>query len=205
MQSPDVAIVRTGTANLASVCAGFRRLGSQPRITESPFEVDRADRVVLPGVGTFGAAMHRLRAAGLDNTLRDRIRSGRPTLMVCLGLQLLCESSDESPGVRGLGVVPDNITRFTGNLRIPQLGWNSITADPACRLLQTGHAYFANSFRLRNAPKGWSAAKADHGGEFIAAMECGPLLACQFHPELSGDWGLALLRRWLEQRNGAPC
>ena len=153
---------------------------------------------MLPGVGAFGAAMQRLVAAGLVDVLAERVRAGRPLLAICLGLQLLCESSAESPGVRGLGVVPGRVTRFDTGLRVPQLGWNFIKPEPACSLLTSGHAYFANSYRLTDTPAGWSAASAEYGGPFVAAFERGSVLACQFHPELSGRWGLQLLRRWLE-------
>ncbi|MBM4394407.1 MAG: imidazole glycerol phosphate synthase subunit HisH [Deltaproteobacteria bacterium] len=194
---PGVVIVRTGTANLASVVAGLARAGAAARLTEDPAEVASAPRLVLPGVGALGAAMERLDALGLSGPLADRVRAGRPTLAVCLGLQLLAERSDESPGVPALGVVPGNATRFSGPVRVPQLGWNRVVPGPGCRLLEEGFAYFANSYRLEAPPPGWSAALADHGGPFVAAMERGPVLACQFHPELSGAWGLSLLRRWL--------
>ena len=97
----------------------------------------------------------------------------------------------------GLGAIPGRVTRFTGEPRVPQLGWNRISAGGDCRLLTDGHAYFANSFRLQEPPRGWSAAVADHGGPFVAAVERGPVLACQFHPELSGPFGLELISRWL--------
>ncbi len=194
----DVFIVRTGTANLASVIAGLRRLGVAPRVTESPDDVRAATWVVLPGVGAFGAAMEQLRANGLDVALAERVRAGRPTLAVCLGLQLLCEASDETQGVAGLGIVPGRITRFPSTVRVPQLGWNYVEADGTSDLLGSGYAYFANSYRLGAAPPGWSIAWSDHGGRFVAAMARGAVVACQFHPELSGSWGLALLRRWVE-------
>ena len=199
MSADEVLIVRTGTANLASVCAGLRRAGATPRLTESPNDVAVAERVVLPGVGAFGAAMARLTDKGLDRVLAERIAAGRPTLAVCLGLQLLCDESEETPGVRGLGLVAGCITRFSTAVRVPQLGWNLVAADDRAPLLHNpGYAYFANSYKLDAAPTGWTAAYADHGGRFVAALERGTVLACQFHPELSGPWGLELLRRWLD-------
>jgi imidazole glycerol phosphate synthase glutamine amidotransferase subunit len=164
---------------------------------ERPADVAAADRVVLPGVGTAAAAMDRLEADGLVEPLRERIADGRPTLAVCLGLQLLCDSSDENPDRRALGVVRGHVTRFEGGLRVPQLGWNRIVPQPECRLLKEGYVYFANSYRLEDAPEGWAAAMAEYGGPFVAAMERGAVLACQFHPELSGRFGLKLLSRWL--------
>ncbi|MCP4246745.1 MAG: imidazole glycerol phosphate synthase subunit HisH, partial [bacterium] len=99
------------------------------------------------------------------------------------------------------------VTRFGAGVRVPQLGWNRVEPTPGCVLSQPGYAYFANSYRLVECPTGWRAAYADHGGRFVAALERGPLLACQFHPELSGSWGIALLGRWLEAgvREAAPC
>jgi glutamine amidotransferase len=193
----EVLIVHTEVANIASVTAGFARLGAAVRLTENKGEIERAERLVLPGVGAFGAAMERLRALDLVGALRARFEAGRPTLAVCLGMQLLAASSEESPGAEGLGLFAGAAQRFRGAVRVPQLGWNRIEPDAGCALLKPGHAYFANSFRLSAAPKGWSAAYADHGGRFVAAMEKGKLLACQFHPELSSAYGRALLERWL--------
>ena len=197
MSAPEVVIIRTGSANLASVAAAFVRLGARPRICEDAATVANAPVVVLPGVGAFGPAMAHLRSRGLDEALRERVRFARPLLAICLGLQLLCEGSDESPGVRGLGVVPGRITRFNPSVRIPQMGWNTITPTPDNTLLCAGWMYFANSFRLEDIPPGWAGATTAHGGRFAAALQRGPLLACQFHPELSGPAGLSLIRRWL--------
>ncbi len=203
MQAEEVVVVRTGTANLASVLAGLERAGAVARVSEDPGDVDRAGMLVLPGVGTLAAAMAQLDEKGLTGPLRERLLAGRPTLAVCLGLQMLCETSEESEGVAGLGVVKARATRFEGNVAVPQLGWNRVAADAGCRLLDDGYAYFANSYKLDGAPDGWSAATSDHGGPFVAAMERGNVLACQFHPELSGRWGRDLLCRWLAVGGGA--
>ena len=196
-------VVPTGTANVASIMAGLERAGAAPRLMVRAKEVRRAARVVLPGVGAFGAAMQRLHDDGVADFLAERVRSGRPTLAVCVGLQLLCESSEESPGVAGLGVLPARLTRFPDSVRVPQLGWNAIEPAPRCRMLAAGHAYFANSYRLTEAPPGWRAAYADHGGRYVAALERGPVLACQFHPELSGAFGATLIERWLKRARAA--
>lgn len=195
---PVVVIVPTGVANLASVQAGLRRAGAEPRLERDPDAVATADFAVLPGVGAFGAGMAELRAAGLDQALLERVRQGRPLLAVCLGMQLLCAASDESPGVLGLGVVRQSVEHFPAGVRAPQFGWNRILPGDGCRLLAEGYAYFANSYRLPSPPAGWSVAGAEHGGSFVAAMERDRVLACQFHPELSGALGIELLRRWLE-------
>ncbi|MCB9760204.1 MAG: imidazole glycerol phosphate synthase subunit HisH [Alphaproteobacteria bacterium] len=193
---PEVLIVPTGAANLASVFAALRRLGAHPRLCPGADEAHAAERLVLPGVGAFGAARAALEAEGLIEVLGERVRAGRPTLCVCLGLQLLCRSSEESPGVPGLGVVHAEVTRFPAGVRSPQMGWNQVTPGPASRLVTSGYAYFANSYRIAAPPAGWACATTDHGGPFVSALERGDVLACQFHPELSGAWGQSLIARW---------
>ena len=193
----EVLILPTGTANLASVLAAFKRLGASTRIAEEAEAVRAAERVVLPGVGTFGVAMAGLRRAGLDEGIAARAREGRPTLAMCVGLQVLFKGSEESPGASGLGVIEGEVGRFPESARTPQFGWNQVEPEPGCRFLERGFAYFANSYRTLAAP-GCRVAHAEHGGRFIAAIELGELLACQFHPELSGAYGRELMARWLE-------
>jgi imidazole glycerol phosphate synthase glutamine amidotransferase subunit len=198
----DIVIIRTGTANLASVVAAFHRAGRQVRVTCAPQDVIDAERLVLPGVGSFGPVADRIDDLDLRAPLVERIADGRPTLAVCLGLQILATGSEEDPGVAGLGILPTVATRFPSSVRVPQLGWNRVEADPDCRTLVDGFAYFANSFRLEEVPDGWSGATSEHGGRFVAAVERDAVLACQFHPELSGSWGQSLIERWLEVE---PC
>lgn len=200
--SADVVIVPTGTANTASVAAAFRRLQAEPKPAKNPDEVRDADYLVLPGVGAFGAAMGHIDRHGLRETLTDRIKEGRPTLAICLGMQLLGEKSDESPGVSGLGVVPEGVTRLPQDLTVPQLGWNLVAPDPLSRFLKPGWAYFANSYKLASVPDGWIGTQTEYGGDFVSAIERGDVLACQFHPELSGAWGADLLGRWLNGTGG---
>ena len=193
-----VIIVPTGTANMASVRAALRRLGITPVRASTPEEVAAAERVVVPGVGSFGSAMGSVDVRGMRPVLEDRIREGRSTLAVCVGMQLLCSASSESPGVSGLGVVDAPLGRFGNGVRIPQLGWNRVTPDAGSRFITPGWAYFANSYRLDRVPLGWLGSWTEYGGSFVSAMERGAVLACQFHPELSGAWGADVLRRWLE-------
>ena len=198
MKADDVIIVRTGVANLASVLAGLRRAGAGARVSDDVTEVAAAQLLVLPGVGSFEAAMAQLRRLGLVELLVNRICEGRPTLAICLGLQLLGAGSEESPAEMGLGLFEERAARFGDGVRVPQLGWNAVTPDAGESWIEPGYAYFANSYRLVERPAGWQVAWAEHGGRFVAALRRGVVLACQFHPELSGDWGVALLRRWLE-------
>ena len=139
--SGNVVVVPTGTANLASVRAAFARLGHEVVITDAPDAIDAADHVVLPGVGAFGASMATVRTSGADRALVERVTAGRPTLAVCVGHQLLFAASEESPGVEGLGVVDAPIGRFTGDVRVPQFGWNEVAGEG--RFLRPGFAYFA--------------------------------------------------------------
>ncbi|MCB1883360.1 MAG: imidazole glycerol phosphate synthase subunit HisH [Geminicoccaceae bacterium] len=193
----EVLIVPTGTANVASVKAAFGRLGADTRLSLDPSEIEGASHVMLPGVGAFAAARGQLVQGGADAALERRIAADRPTVCICVGHQLLFETSDESPGVRGLGVVPGHVGRFPDGVRVPQFGWNEVRAPEGSMLLEDGYAYFANSYRATAAP-GFEVATAEHGGSFVAAMARGNLLACQFHPELSGFYGEAILSRFLE-------
>ncbi len=201
----EVVVVPTGAANIASVLAGLRRVGGEGVVSEERTRVEEAERVVLPGVGAFGAAMQRLRDDGLVDVLRARVGGGRPTLAICCGMQLLFESSEESDGVEGLACIPGRARRFDSP-RVPQLGWNRIEADPDARVLSSGYAYFANSYRVGERLDGWACATCDYAGPFVAAIERGAVVACQFHPELSGAFGLSIVRRWMEfSREAARC
>ena len=201
--SRPVHVVATGTANLASVLAALRRAGAEPTLTTDAGVLgDPSVGIVLPGVGHFGAARQALDAHGLAPALTERLQQGLPTLGICLGMQLCCDGSDEAPGVAGLGVVAASAHAFEPGVRSPHLGWTPVTADRGARLLTDGYACFAHSFRLVDVPEPWVAARADHGGRFIAAIEHRGVLLCQFHPELSGAWGAALLDRWLARIPG---
>ena len=197
--SKIVHVVRTGTANLASVLVALKRVGAEPHVTHDPAEVAQAERLLVPGVGTFGASMEALRKHGLEQPLLERVQEGRrATLGICVGLQLFCQSSAESPGALGMGAVHGVLRRFGTHVRVPQLGWNEVRPQGGTQLVTSGYAYFAHSYRLEEVPAGWHGSTTDHGGVFVSALERGPMLLCQFHPELSGAYGLALLGRWME-------
>ena len=200
----SLAVVDSGVANLASVQSAFGALGVESVVTQDPDVVTAASHVVLPGVGRFDAAMATLREHGLDRAVLDAHGAGTPLLAVCLGMQLLGERSDESPGARGLGIVGGTYERLPSSVRVPHLGWNRVESD-ASRALPSGMAAFANSYCLTEAPPGWSAARTTHGIPFVSALARGRTLACQFHPELSGDFGMRLLRAWLtDEPLGGP-
>ena len=196
----DVVIVDSGVANLASIIAGFTRLGAATTVTSDPGVVRRAERLVLPGVGAFGSGIATLRSRGLDEAARAVATRGTPVLAVCLGMQMLCDASEESPGVTGLGLIPATCRRLPDDVRVPHLGWNHVAPGPDARLVSSGNAAFANSYALMETAPGWAAAWTTHGRRFVAALEREAVLACQFHPELSGEYGAALLERWLTGR-----
>ena len=199
-----VTIVKTGLANIASVRAVLERLGAECQLSDSIEQIHKSERLVLPGVGAFGAGMKQLRACGLIDVLQERVRSDLPTLAICLGLQLLCAESEETPGVQGLSCIPTSVGRFSDAVNVPQLGWNMLNAEKECRFLRSGYVYYANSYRIVNPPNGWQAATSEYDGTFCGAIEKGAVLGCQFHPELSGDFGAQILNRWLKQE-GDSC
>ncbi|MEO0478298.1 MAG: imidazole glycerol phosphate synthase subunit HisH [Planctomycetota bacterium] len=198
----EIVVVPTGTANLASVRSAFTRLGASVRLARGPSDVLEAEFVVLPGVGALRAAIDQVDALGLREPLRLRVEEQRPTLAICLGFQMLCAASEESPGALGLGCIDREIERFGSDLRVPHLGWNDVEPGPGS-FLEPGQAYFAHSFLLRDVPEGWQVARTEYGSRFVSAVQRGAVLGCQFHPELSGSYGERLLGRWLQNSREA--
>ncbi len=201
-----VYLLKTGVANVASVTAAFERVGATVQLTDDPSVVQGAGAVVLPGVGSFGAGMDALDRSGLGAALIGRIERGAPTLAICLGLQLLGRASEEAPGVQGLGVLPADSIRLPRAPRLPHFGWNTVTwqsGGTQDAAPPSGEAYFAHTYCLRDAgtleDAGWTVAKTTEGSTFVAAVERGSVLACQFHPELSGALGARTLARWLQR------
>ena len=199
-----IRLIETGLANIASVESAFARIGMNVIRTTDPEFVLSADRVILPGVGAFGAAMPFLRSKGLDEAICERVREGRPTLAICLGFQLLAEASEEAQGVAGLGCISGTIKRLPATEQVPQLGWNRVTPSEPSTMVREGYAYFANSYCLTTPPAGWIYARTPYGVPLVSAIERGRVLGCQFHPELSGAWGQELLSRWVNG-GGASC
>ena len=191
-----VAIVDSGVANLAAVESALVALGVAYTITGDPKVALEASHVVLPGVGRFSAGLETLRRHGLDAAVREVHERGTPLLAVCLGMQMLGEGSDESPDTPGLGIVSGRFQRLPDSVRVPHLGWNQVSADVSAGL-PSGTAAFANSYYLPNPPSGWSAGWTTHGATFVSMLARGRTLACQFHPELSGAFGMKLIRDWL--------
>ena len=192
----SVVVIDSGVANLASVESALDALGTRYTVTTDPAAVVAGSHVVLPGVGHFGQGVRNLREHKLDEAVRQVHQAGTPLLAVCLGMQMLASASDESPGTRGIGILPGRLRRLPESVRVPHLGWNGVTA-PDGSWLPSGTGAFANSYCLTEVPPGWDVAWTEHGIRFVSALVQGRTLACQFHPELSGGFGLDLMRRWL--------
>lgn len=205
-----IAIIDYGAGNLQSVKKALDYLGEPNLITAKSSEIEAADALILPGVGSFGDAMQSLNDSGLLETVRAAALSDTPFLGICLGLQLLFPESEESEGVKGLGVLPGKIIKFPGDmgLKIPQIGWNSIKIREGCKLYagvpQNAYVYFVHSYYLQAADPEVVAAKADYGVTFHASVadEAHRLYATQFHPEKSGAVGLRILRNFAAMQKG---
>lgn len=193
-----IGIVDYGAGNLGSVENALAELGLPARRCSTATELATAERIVLPGVGHFGAAMRQLRANGLDTALGAAVAAGTPLFGICLGMQLLFAGSDEAPGVAGLGWLPGHCARLA-SARVPHIGWNLVRWQPAATAPADGHAYFAHSYHVVGAAAAdvWATVELD-GVELVAACARGPVRGCQFHPEKSGRQGLGWLQEWLQ-------
>lgn len=200
-----IAIVDYGIGNLASVRKAFAKIGAEAKVTSSPDEIAGAEKVVLPGVGAFGKAVEHLAEQGLVEQVRKAIAEGKPFLGICLGMQLLFASSEEAPGMKGLGILPGNVRRFRGVTKVPQIGWNEVhqtrTSPLFASIPEAAYFYFVHSYYVAPQDHATVLALADYGGEYAAAVGKENVWGVQFHPEKSQAWGLALLRNFAE----LPC
>jgi glutamine amidotransferase len=193
-----VAIVDYGMGNLRSVEKAFEHVGVEPAVTNDHDRIREADGVVLPGVGAFPKAMERIRALGLDGLIRERVDEGVPTLGICLGLQLLFESSTELGGGEGLGLVPGAVDRLPApGLKLPQIGWNEVEWQRESALTEglpeRTAMYHVHTYAPRPRDAGDVLGIATYGDEFVTAVERENVAGVQFHPEKSGPAGLRLL------------
>ncbi len=198
-----VAIIDYDAGNIKSVEKAIGSLGSDARVTRDREEILGADHVILPGVGAFGDAMEKLNRYGLTEVIREVVDNEIPFLGICLGLQLLFESSEESDGVSGLGILPGRIVRLPEKpgLKIPHIGWNSLRYPNRGRLfegiLEESYVYFVHSYYLQADDPEIVTATTEYGTCIHASVEKGNVFACQFHPEKSSDAGLQILRNFL--------
>ncbi len=198
-----IAIIDYDAGNIKSVEKALLFLGQETVVTRDPEKILGADGVILPGVGAFGDAMEKLKTYGLVPVIRQCVREDRPFLGICLGLQLLFESSEESPGVEGLGVLKGKVLRIPEkqDLKIPHIGWNDLKFPRPGRLFrgipEGAYVYFVHSYYLQAAEEAVVTATTDYGVRVHAAVERGRLFACQFHPEKSSDVGLRILKNFI--------
>ena len=204
-----IAIIDYGMANLRSVERALIAIGGDPLITGDPEIVAKADHVILPGVGAFCACMSNLNNRGLSDSVRQAISSGKPFLGICVGLQMLFDSSSEMGASPGLKQFPGRVIKFfederpasTENFKVPHIGWNTLSVNPKTRLLaglkDGDRVYFVHSYYPVPADNSFVAATSDYGIEFCCAVERGNVAATQFHPEKSGAVGLQILRNFI--------
>ena len=196
-----IAIIDYDAGNLKSVEKALQFLGVEAKITSNAEEILGADKIILPGVGAFGDAMEKLNNSGLSEVIREAVRRKIPLLGICLGLQLLFEASEESPGVDGLSVLKGKIVRIPDKegFKVPHIGWNSLKINPESKLFagipDDSYVYFVHSYYLA-AEEPIVAATTDYVVDIHAAVEKEHVFACQFHPEKSGDIGLKLLKNF---------
>lgn len=204
------AIIDYDAGNLKSVEKAFLALGDQPVVSRDAQVILGADRVVLPGVGSFGDAMEKLHQYGLVPVIRQVVEKKTPFLGICLGLQLLFEGSDEGEDCEGLSLLPGRILRIPPGpgRKIPHMGWNSLDITPGARLFQGvpegAYVYFVHSYYLQADDPSAVAASTEYGVHIHAAVEKGNLFACQFHPEKSGQVGLQILRNFIQLEGSLP-
>ncbi|MCM1268274.1 MAG: imidazole glycerol phosphate synthase subunit HisH [Bacteroidales bacterium] len=199
-----VAIIDYDAGNIKSVQKAVEKLGHEALLTREREEILAADHVILPGVGAFGDAMEKLHGYGLVSVIREAVDAEIPFLGICLGLQLMFESSEEAPGVAGLGLLPGKILRIPEGegLKIPHIGWNSLDFPNQGRLFsgieEGAYVYFVHSYYLRAEDEQIVKASTEYGTRIHASVERDNLFACQFHPEKSSETGLKILQNFLE-------
>ncbi len=202
-----IALIDYGISNLRSVQKAFEHLGAAVTLASAPAQLDEADRLILPGVGAFPAGMHGLRERGLIQAIRNAVREGKPLLGICLGMQLLFESSNEMGETEGLGLLPGQVTRISGSssmvsgLKVPHMGWNQlerVSDHPlVCDLVSGSYAYFVHSYAVYPQQREIVLATTNYGGSFASIVGYGKVCGLQFHPEKSQAVGLKLLKNFL--------
>lgn len=199
-----IAIIDYDAGNIKSVEKAMHHLGQEVEITRDQERILAADKVILPGVGAFGDAMEKIRQYDLEGVIRQVVDRGTPFLGICLGLQLLFEESEESPGAKGLGILKGRIRRIPGGegLKIPHMGWNTLELSGNGRLFrgvpEEPFVYFVHSYYLEAEEEEIVKAVTWYGTKIHASVEKGNVFACQFHPEKSSSTGLLMLKNFVE-------
>ncbi|MFR2011873.1 MAG: imidazole glycerol phosphate synthase subunit HisH [Christensenellales bacterium] len=199
-----IAIIDYDAGNLKSVEKALQYLGEECIVTRDKEKLLKADKIILPGVGAFGDAMEKLHKFGLVDVIHKLVKENKPFLGICLGLQLMFESSEEGPGVKGLGLLPGKIVKFPEKegFKIPHMGWNSIDVKEGSRLFKgvsnNSYVYFVHSYYLQAENENDVAATTEYITHVHASVEHDNIFACQFHPEKSGDVGLRILKNFCE-------
>lgn len=201
-----IAVIDYGVGNLFSVEKALAALGAEVRVTSDAAEIATADKIVLPGVGAFGDCMKNLTATGLIPTIRTCVAKGTPLLGICVGLQILFEGSEESPGVAGLGLLKGMVRKIQApGLKVPHMGWNSLTiteprqnVDLFKGLSVKPYVYFVHSYHAVPSDRSIITSAAVYGELLTASVAAGNIQATQFHPEKSGDVGLTILKNFIE-------
>jgi glutamine amidotransferase len=194
----NVTLIDSPVANVANIARALREVGADLRITSDAAAIAAAHKIVLPGVGSFAAAMRWLIDTRIDAALRDAVDRGATLLGVCVGHQLLFDASHEMGFTRGLALIEGEVRQFEGPLPIPQIGWNrvSVTPSPLFDGINSGTSfYFVNSYAVSSSSS--EIARADYAGPFIAAVQRGRVFGVQFHPEKSSTAGLRVLRNFV--------
>lgn len=197
-----IAIIDYGAGNLQSVKKAFDFIDTESVITDKPKVINACDKILLPGVGSFGDAMNSMREKNLIETVKENALSGKPFLGICLGLQLLFEGSEESPGVSGLGIFKGKIKKIPNDmgLKIPHIGWNSLNIRQNDTIFkdvsQNSYVYFVHSYCLKADDENDVAAVTNYGMDFHSAVGKDNIFATQFHPEKSGEVGLQILKNF---------
>ncbi|OPY77692.1 MAG: Imidazole glycerol phosphate synthase subunit HisH 1 [Syntrophorhabdus sp. PtaU1.Bin153] len=202
-----IAIIDYGMGNLRSVTNAFEGLGATVVLTRDKDTIERADAIVLPGVGAFGKCIENLRSFNLFELIKDQIKRDKLYLGICLGMQILFDTSEEAPGVAGMGFIRGRVRRFSAGVKIPHMGWNSVDIvkpHPVLEGVEKGsHFYFVHSFYCEPEEDGVTATTTTYGTEFTSSVHKGSVFACQFHPEKSQKIGLKLLRNFIRLSTGA--
>ncbi len=193
-----IAIIDYGVGNLRSVEKGLEYVGVGAMVTKEPSDIEKADAIVLPGVGAFESGMEKI--APLKDVILERVKEGTPLLGICLGMQMLFEESDEGGMHKGLGLVKGSVSRFTGVSKVPHMGWNSLSITKQhpllCDIPESSFVYFVHSYRADVCEH--TVASTEYGGEFTAVVANDNVVGTQFHPEKSGALGLRMLKNFAE-------